>query len=296
MIQAPDKILVLGAASWNRLVHVDELPQGQSATIFGAREIEAAGSTGVGKAMALTALGSAPKLHCTLGKDDHAEQVIAACTDRGIELLIDRHDGPTAHHLNLMDQHGGRFSIILSNGPDHPVIDEKRIAHHIATASTIFLSLAPSSAKILHLLEGCDAEVLLDLHDYDGHNPWYDGFIANADVIQLSDVALSDVKPVVDRLLSGRAHQVVVTKAAAGAEVFRADHHEIIPPCPAKMVDSNGAGDAFSVALWWAQRQGDSLDEAGKFAASAAAFAVEHDALFPADVTVELIRARAHRA
>ena len=32
------KVLVLGAASWNRQVYVKDLPQGHSATIFSARE------------------------------------------------------------------------------------------------------------------------------------------------------------------------------------------------------------------------------------------------------------------
>lgn len=51
------EILVLGGASWNRMIHVDALPQGVSATIFDAAEAEGAGSTGVGKSMALAALG-----------------------------------------------------------------------------------------------------------------------------------------------------------------------------------------------------------------------------------------------
>ena len=44
----PGSVLVLGAASWNRMVHVDTLPQGVSATLFDATETEKVGSTGVG--------------------------------------------------------------------------------------------------------------------------------------------------------------------------------------------------------------------------------------------------------
>ncbi|NSX56222.1 hypothetical protein [Parasulfitobacter algicola] len=62
-------VLVLGAASWNRMVHVDHLPQGVSATIFNAHETAAAGSTGMGKAMALSALRYRTTLHCALGRD-----------------------------------------------------------------------------------------------------------------------------------------------------------------------------------------------------------------------------------
>jgi len=287
------QVLVLGAASWNRMVHVENLPQGQSATIFDAKQTMAAGSTGVGKSMALAAMGCAPVLHCSLGQDDFALQVIAECEKRGIRMLVDRTDAQTAHHLNLMDSKGGRFSIFLSNGDPDPDIDEARVAQAIHAATTVFLSLSASSKKILHLLADSDAEVLLDLHDYDGSNPWYDDFIALADVIQLSDVALNEVSPVVERLLRGRAHQVILTKGEMGAEIFTRHQQETIPICPAQMVDSNGAGDTFSVAFWLAQRNGKSLSDAGKFAATAAAFAIEDASLFPRDVSYQQILDRA---
>lgn len=285
-------VLVLGGASWNRLVHVPRLPQGVSATIFEARELEAVGSTGVGKSMALAALGCHPVLQCALGHDD-AAQVVAACAARGIDMIVDVQDAPTPQHLNIMDQAGGRYSLFLSNGAEDPVIDEARIAARIRDARTIFLSLSNSSLKLLHLLDGSTAEILLDLHDYDGTNAWYDPFISRADVLQVSDVALTDPAPVIDRLLCGRARQVVLTKGDQGAEIFTRTEHVSVATCPARMRDSNGAGDAFSVALWHAQKSGHDLAEAGRFAASAAAFAVEDETLFPAHVTAADIAARA---
>lgn len=293
MTDDPDGVLVLGGASWNRLVHVPQLPQGVSATIFEAREVEAVGSTGVGKSMALAALGCRPVLQCALGRDEAAQKVIAACAARGIEIIVDMQDAPTPQHLNIMDLAGGRYSLFLSNGAEDPVIDEARIATRIRGARTIFLSLSNSSLNLLHLLDGSTAEILLDLHDYDGTNPWYDPFISRADVLQVSDVALNDPKPVIDRLLTGRARQVVLTKGDRGAEIFTGTQHVEVAACPARMRDSNGAGDAFSVALWYAQQSGHDLAEAGRFAASAAALAIEDETLFPAHVTAADIAARA---
>ena len=286
-------VLVLGAASWNRLIHVKDLPQGHSATIFAARESETAGSTGVGKAMALAAFGCAPVLQCSLGRDAHAANIIATCQDYGIRMLVDESDAPTAHHLNVMDENGGRYSIFLSNGFPDPQIVDVRLANAFSAASTIFLSLCVSSKRILHLLAGSKAEILLDLHDYDGASPWYDDFIVCADVIQLSDVALPEPRAIIDRLLSGRERQVVLTKGKEGAEIFAENTHQEIPICLAKMVDSNGAGDTFSVALWLAQRQGLSLFDAGKVAATAAAFAIEDPRLFPKEVSFAQVVERA---
>ena len=242
--------------------------------------------------MALAALGCNPVLHCALGRDGHADQIKAACAARDIALIVDEQDAPTPHHLNIMDHQGGRYSIILSNGPENPVIDQERIKGAIQSAQTIFLSLCQSSKQLLPLLAHTKAEVLLDVHDYDGENPWYDDFIACADVIQLSDVSLAEPDVVVGRLLSGRARQVVLTKGAAGAEITTADARHVIPAMPARMCDSNGAGDAFSVALWYGLRAGLALDAAGEFAAAAAAFAIEDQSLFPPNVGPAQVRAR----
>ncbi|MFV0408237.1 MAG: carbohydrate kinase family protein [Paracoccus sp. (in: a-proteobacteria)] len=288
------EVLVLGAASWNRMVQLETLPQGRSATIFEAVEYEAAGSTGTGKAMALAGLGCRAVLHCALGRDEHGAKVRAACTARGIRLIVDEQDAPTPHHLNIMDRQGGRYSIFLSNGAPDPVIDMTRIGAEISRARTIFLSLCHSSKKILPLLNRVPGQILLDLHDYDGSNPWYEDFIACADIIQLSDVALpADPIPVVKRLLRGRARQVVLTRGEDGAEIWTGAARIKVPPIPAVLRDSNGAGDAFSVALWLAQDQGMALPEAGRFAAAAAAITVESDSLFPPGGGLEQIRMRA---
>ncbi len=286
------EVLVLGAASWNRIVQVPKLPQGTSATLFEAREYETVGSTGVGKSMALSALGHAPVLHCALGIDHYAENIAEACRARGIALIIDPQNAPTPHHLNIMDTAGGRYSLFLSNGADDPEIDCDRLLPIISAARTIFLSLALSSLKALPLLQETTADIWLDLHDYDGQNPWYDDFIAHGDVIQLSDVALEQPEAVVSRLLTGRARMVVLTKAEKGAEIYTEGENLTIPPCPARFCDSNGAGDAFSVGLWHGLQTGMPLRDAGAFAAATAACAVESLALFPAQTTVEDIAAR----
>ena len=105
--------------------------------------------------------------------------------------------------------------------------------------------------------------------------------------------ALHNEEQVIARLLSGRAKQIVLTRGADGAEITTDTQHEIIPVCPAQMVDSNGAGDTFSAALWLGQHRGLSLFDAGKFAAAAAAFAVENACLFPREVSIEQVISRA---
>ena len=54
-----------------------------------------------------------------------------------------------------------------------------------------------------------------------------------------------------------------------------------VPAVPAKLVDSNGAGDTFMVATWHAMNEGKPVAEALAFAARCAAKAVESEELVP---------------
>ncbi len=285
-------VLVLGAASWNRMVHVDTLPSGRSATVMGAHETEVVGSTGAGKAMTLAALGHNVTLHCALGNDAAADRIIADCSERGIRMIVDRHNEPSPSHLNIMDRHGGRHSIFLSNGADKPELDTHRLKLAINAADAIFISLCNSTLSALPLLAGATATKLLDLHDYDGENPWHDPFLKYGDVIQLSDVALTNPQEIVQRFIDYGAHQVVVTKAELGADIYIQSGVVSVPATSTKFKDSNGAGDAFSVALWHAQMQGHSTQNAAYFASAAAAFAVSSFDLFPRDVSQDDIWAK----
>ena len=105
MSQAP--VVVLGGASVNRMVHIDRLPQGRSATYHSARVHEGVGSTGIGKAFALRALGVDTVLYAVIGDDPEGLIIRNACAARGMTLVAEV-EGRTARHLNLMDAAGQR--------------------------------------------------------------------------------------------------------------------------------------------------------------------------------------------
>ena len=112
-------------------------------------------------------------------------------------------------------------------------------------------------------------------------------------MLQLSDVALSDPRPLMQRLVA-RSRLVVCTRGARGALALDADGnwHET-PAAPARLVDSNGAGDAFFVALWQALReQKQVVASALRFAAAAAALAIESAELVPDSLSLPAVRDR----
>jgi acarbose 7IV-phosphotransferase len=273
-------ILVLGGVSWNTMIHLDAFPPPRPATITNARSVVAAGSTGLGKALALKALGHDPVLHATLGDDPEGQAIRAFCTRRGIRTQFDIDPGGTSRHVNLMNPEGERISIFLFNGSPHPPVDVEALEGEIAGAQTIFLNITQSSIPLLRAVRASRADVWVDLHDYDGSNPYHDQFIAEADVLQLSDEALSDPSEVMTRLAS-RARLVICTRGSRGAVAMADGQWHEVPAAPAKLVDSNGAGDMFLVATWHAMARGDGVPEALAFAARCAGIAVESDELVP---------------
>jgi acarbose 7IV-phosphotransferase len=273
--------LVLGGASWNTMVYLDQFPPPHPATISQAGYHIAAGSTGIGKAMALKALGHNALLHATLGADDLGQQLRAHCVAHGLAAWFDIDPGGTSRHVNLMDAQGQRISIFLFNGSPHPPVDTLRLAKPIAQATTVFLNITASSIPLLPMIAQSHADVWVDLHSYDGEAEYHDQFIAQADVLQFSDEAVPDPPALMQRLIQ-KARLVVCTRAGKGSLALDAagQWHEL-PAAPAVLRDSNGAGDTFFVALWHALNTQQPLPHALRFAAAAAAMAVESLALVP---------------
>lgn len=284
--------LVLGGASWNLMIHLDRFPLPQPATIAQSTSHEAAGSTGLGKALALVALGHQPLLHATIGDDAHGRAIREFCAARGVAAQFDIDPGGTSRHVNLMNALGERISIFLFNGSPTPPVDVAGLAPQIAAAETIFLNITQSSVPLLPAVRASAADVWVDLHDYDGINPWHEQFIAEADVIQFSDEQIGDVKPLMRRLVE-KARLVLCTQGSDGALGYADGKWTDVPAVPARMVDSNGAGDTFMVAMWHALEQHRPLPDALRFAAAAAAIAVESNELVPPDMDEAAIDARA---
>jgi sugar/nucleoside kinase (ribokinase family) len=280
-------VLVLGGASWNTMIHLDRFPEPRPATIAYARSHIAAGSTGIGKALALKALGHEPLLHATIGDDEWGGRIRAFLKTRGVATRFDLDPGGTSRHVNLMNPAGERISIFLFNGSPSPPVDTAALAPAIASAETIFLNITQSSIPLLPLIAESSAEVWVDLHDWDGANPYHQQFIAVADVLQMSDETLPDPRPLMEQLLGPRK-LVICTRGSRGAIALDTSgqwHDQ--PGLPAKLVDSNGAGDAFMVAVWHGLRKGGTTAEALRFAAGVAKQAVESEELVPEHIREE---------
>lgn len=85
--------------------------------------------------------------------------------------------------------------------------------------------------------------------DESGYRDRLNRMFGAADIVKVSDEDLEWIGGGVGNLLNLGARLVVVTKGAAGAEVYRSQGHFEVAAKPAQVVDTVGAGDTFNAGL-----------------------------------------------
>lgn len=289
------RVAVLGGAAWNRMIHVERLPDGRGATIHPLRHHEAIGGSGAGKALNLARLGVEVTLHAGIGDDEPGRRVAAGLTAAGVDLRATADPTGTAQHVNLMDPTGGRISIMLANGsPDLP-FDEAALAGSMADADLVVVDLAPWTPRAVPLALASGRPIWTDLHDYDGSRDWHVPFIDAADAVFVSHDRLEDPAAFLASLVDRGKRLAVCTMSATGAIALDADRRSYaVPAIPdVEIVDANGAGDAFFAGVLFGMLTGAGLERALRFGAVAGGLAVTSLDLASADLTPERLRAEA---
>lgn len=251
---ADARVLVVGPTSENLLVTLDRLPDPMPHTVHATSARTAMGGTSAGKALHLVDLGLATTLLTTRGDDATGESLMTRLSRCGIDVRPVVAHGATERHLNLMSARGERVSIYLDPCGEIPE-DGLRAARSWAMeamreSAAIFLDLSPLSRALIPEAAALAREVWVDLHDYDGANPFHAPFIEVADVILMNRDGMRTPGPFLRAAIERGAALAVCTLGADGALGVAADGTTLrIPAVPATVVDVNGAGDAFAAGL-----------------------------------------------
>ena len=238
------QVFVAGPVSWNRLVLLDELPEPRPHTVFATGHRTVLGGTSAGKALNLAHLGVRVTLRTVVGDDEPGRLITDALTAGGVELIAEVVPGPSEQHLNLMTPDGGRLSIYL----DQPVLAEPRHDDRaltaLAEADAAVIDLADHARPLLAAARRAGVPVWCDVHDYDGKAEFHRDFAA-ADHLFLNDDGMPEAE-LLDFATSRGGRATVVTRGAWGAfaAVDGELHHVSAVPVE-RIVDTNGAGDAF---------------------------------------------------
>ena len=248
---SPD-VVVIGGASWNTIVTLDRLPESRPHTITALGHGQALGGTSAGKALHLAALGRHTTLVTVVSDDDDGRRIVSSLRADNLRTIAVHGGTASEHHLNLMTPAGERLSIYLDHAPAFTMTPrlKREISREIHAAAMAAVDL--SDVGLEWLDEACHsaAQVVVDLHNYDGQNSFHEPFIAASDFVFMNDDAMTDPVPFLRRVVERGALLGVCTLGARGAIGVCADGTVVaVPAVPTTVVDTNGAGDAFAAGV-----------------------------------------------
>jgi acarbose 7IV-phosphotransferase len=286
-------VTVLGGAAWNRMIHVDRLPDGRATTVHPTRHHEAIGGSGAGKASNLARLGVTVILQAGIGDDDAGRRVRQGLEAAGVELRATTDPTGTAQHVNLMDPYGGRISLMLANGSPDLAFDPDEVAGSMSCSDIVVVDLAPWTPRAVDVARESGRPIWTDLHDFDGGSDRHKAFIEAADVVFVSRGRLTDPSAFLASMIDRGKRLAVCTMAADGAIALDADGQWYeVPALPGvDVVDSNGAGDAFFAGVLFGVLEGVPLATALRYGSVAGALAVTSSELASTDLSAERLRA-----
>ncbi|MGL4335309.1 MAG: carbohydrate kinase family protein [Turicibacter sp.] len=261
------KVLIIGGTTYDTIVNLNELPQPLSQTLFAGHH-ETMGSTGAGKALAMTKLGIPCQLHSILGDDPYGEVIKKSLADGQVDFVYDIDPAGTERHINLMDPFGERISIFITASSSDLPLDLVRLEKMIASSDLVVLNIIGYTKQLLTLLKKYNKPVWTDLHDYQVGNPYYDEFIEMAQVIFLSSDNLEDYKNQMKSWIAANKELVVCTHGKGGATALTNEgiwyEMPIITDYP--FVDANGAGDNFFSGYLYGYLNNKNVEDCLKYA------------------------------
>jgi sugar/nucleoside kinase (ribokinase family) len=280
----PPRVFVAGPVAWNLMIYLRELPSA-GATAFARHHRETVGGTSAGKTMNLCRLGAHVTLRTLVGPDPGAGRVLGVLAAEGATVLAEVDpSGATERHVNLMPADGSRVSIYLSM-PSMPAQSEHtdRALSALTAADVAVLDLADSAREFIPAAQQRGVPIWVDLHSYDGSNPFHADFVAAGTVVVFSSERMPDHRTFMTERIAAGAQLVVATHGSQGATALDdAGSWYDVPARPVDhVVDTNGAGDSFFAAFLVARHSGQDVPSSLRAAADWAARCVRSPELAP---------------
>lgn len=276
------RALVVGGVSWNRILHLDRLPDPTPRTVHARRAYEALGGTGAGKAWNLAALGWDVDLVAAVGDDHAGDLALDAVSGLGVRCHTIVDPGGTEEHTNLMAPDGSRISIYTNASSRELPLDPAVVVELATAADLVCVNILDHCRALLRPLADAGVRFWTDLHDYDGIEPYHGDFLEAASAVQVSSDRLAGWREWGEAQLARGAEVVVVTHGRGGADAGDGSGWRHVEADPVEAVDANGAGDAFFAGFVTARTGGADLGSSLSAGAEAAGRCVEAEGLGPA--------------
>ncbi len=279
------KIVVIGGASWDTIHHVGNFSFTREQSVFPHKTIHGSGSTGVGKAIPLAQLGHEVTLYIALGRDEHRDKILNELSTYSIEVIVEDDPLGTLTHTNLMNNDGERVSIFTNPGSQEvPLIHQEIVKSRIDSADIIVLNILPFSKPLFNHIKQSRKPVFVDLHDYDGTNPYHNDFIEVASHLQLAK-SLFDYPQVWIENMVKTKEMVILTDGPRDAFIYTSLKSISMTPKPVQLRDANGAGDHISAGVIHGILSNQSLETQLRWGLACAKKCIESDSIASDDLT-----------
>ncbi len=284
------KVLVIGTCSWDTIIDIEDFPK-KAGTCFASARRDVLGGTASGKAINLHRLGFNVTLLTKLANDDAGRKIRASLESEGINYQYIEDEISTERHTNLMNKNGERISIYTDYGKFGQDFDIIAYEKSIEEADIILLDICEFVKHLFPILKKHKHKIWVDIHDFDGINPWHQEFLPFANAVFMSSDVLETeekVKEVVRTILRDKQF-VVCTHGKKGAEYFSPDGKEIFQDIVEQFspVDSNGAGDAFVSGYLYGVKNGFPAEICMKYATLVSGFTIASPFLYNQDLSIE---------
>lgn len=272
-------LVVFGGVGIDTIVRVPALPLPMADSIHVPAVRDYVAHTGNGVALGSHALGRVAKLVDFIGDDPQAALIHARYREHGLDFTYVIHESGTRRSVNLVDPAGRRLSLYDGRHPDELRMEREVYLPLLKRTRHAHFSIMPWARDLYDDAQALGVTVSTDLHDWDGTNTYYDDFALRSDVVFMSTAAMGNRFEDIMRgiLYKGRAQIVVATGGAHGSwYLTRAQQTLVHQPCAnlgLPIIDSNGAGDAFSSAFLAGYAENLSVNQCMRMGAIAGEYA-----------------------
>jgi ribokinase len=289
MVEEP-LILVVGSINMDLVVRAPRLP-GPGETLQGDEFRTSPGGKGANQAMAIARLGGRCALIGAVGSDTFGPTLRKKLAKEAVDIqgVTVVPQASTGVAVIVVDSTTGENSIVLSGGANNHVTPDDHLMAHAALfeqAAVLLLQLELPLQTVRAAMEMArrhHCKIVLDPAPAPRHMPaelcQVDVLTPNICEAELITGQRAGLKERIDKaiasdLIARGAQAAVLKLGARGTMVVTADgRFRSFPAHNVNVVDTTGAGDAFTGALALGIARGQALKDAARFANAAGALA-----------------------
>lgn len=268
-------VIVVGSINADLILHVPRLPA-PGETVIGGTFRRIQGGKGANQAVAAARLGARTTLVGMAGKDAFGQEAVAELQAADVDCsYVGTGLGPTGVAVIVVDDAGENL-IAVASGANEELTAESvtgALRRSITAGDVVIANLEVPDPAVLAAARQAHAMGAAFILNPAPARPLDRELLAACDVVTPNEHEVSAMGfGAVDDLLGSGAAAVVVTLGAHGADL----HRRGAPPVhqdafSVDVVDTVGAGDAFSATLAWALAGNRPIEDALRLAAAAGA-------------------------